>query len=110
MFFLLDIHFLEIVNSVQSKRKVKMTKSEIVSQIVKKTKLEPIVVSTIVESFFTEVKNALISNDEIMIREFGVFRNKKRKARPVQNIKAKKTIIMPEHYVPSFEASKKFYN
>lgn len=87
-----------------------MTKNEVIIQIVKKTKLEPTVVSTIIETFFVEVKNALTNNDEIMIREFGVFRNKKRKARPVQNIKAKKTIMMPEHYVPSFEASKKFYN
>lgn len=85
-----------------------MTKAEIVTKIAQKTGLDKGDVSTTLEAFFKVVKNTMAEGDNIYIRGFGSFVNKKR-ARKVARIISRNTpIVIDEHYIPSFKPAKVF--
>lgn len=85
-----------------------MTKAEVISAIADKTGIDRVSVSTTLESFFETVKDTLSANDAVYVRGFGSFVNKKRAAKKARNISAKTTVLVPEHYVPSFKPAKEF--
>lgn len=86
----------------------KVTKSEVISEISEKTGIEKADVSATVEAFFSVVKNSLADGENIYVRGFGSFINKKRAKKVARNISKNTAIIIDAHFVPSFKPSKVF--
>ncbi len=87
-----------------------MTKADIVNEISKKTGIEKVTVQKTVEAFMESVKDSLVNNQNVYLRGFGSFIVKKRAEKKARNISKNTTIVIPEHYIPSFRPSKKFVN
>ena len=85
-----------------------MTKADIISIISDKTGIDKSDVSTTVEAFFTVVKNSMSDGNNIYVRGFGSFINKKRARKIARNISKNTAIVIDEHYIPSFKPSKVF--
>ena len=85
-----------------------MTKADLVNEISKKTGIEKISVQKTIEAFMESVKESLIENENVYLRGFGSFITKKRAEKTARNISKNTTIIIPEHYIPSFKPSKGF--
>ncbi len=85
-----------------------MTKAEVVQQIAEKTGIDKADVYTTVEAFFTIVKNSMADGENIYVRGFGSFVNKKRARKVGRNISKNTAIVIDEHYIPSFKPSKVF--
>lgn len=85
-----------------------MTKADVIAEISEKTGIEKADVSTTVEAFFSVVKDSLAEGENIYVRGFGSFINKKRAKKVARNISKNTAIIIDEHYVPSFKPSKIF--
>ncbi len=87
-----------------------MTKAEIVADIANKTGIEKVAVQATVESFMEAVKGSLINGENVYLRGFGSFTVKKRAQKTGRNISKNTTIIIPEHFIPSFKPAKTFVN
>ncbi|MBL3657805.1 MULTISPECIES: HU family DNA-binding protein [Fulvivirga] len=85
-----------------------MTKAEVIAEISDKTGIDKSDVSVTVEAFFNIVKNAMSEGNNIYVRGFGSFVNKKRKKKIARNISKNTAIVIDEHYIPSFKPSKVF--
>tara|TARA_E500000331_G_scaffold54362_1_gene47836 strand:+ start:328 stop:612 length:285 start_codon:yes stop_codon:yes gene_type:complete len=85
-----------------------MTKAEVVSKIASKTGVEKVTTLAIVESFMSEIMNAVSEKEAVFLRGFGTFKAKKRAKKTGRNIKKNTTIIIPEHHIPSFKPAKIF--
>ena len=85
-----------------------MTKAELVSKISLNTGVEKTTAMAIVESIMKEIKLSIKNNESVYLRGFGTFKAKKRAEKTGRNIKKNTTIIIPEHYIPSFKPSKDF--
>ena len=87
-----------------------MTKADIVNEISKSTGIEKVTVQKTVEAFMQTVRESLENNENVYLRGFGSFIVKKRAQKTARNISKNTTIIIPEHYIPSFKPSKSFVN
>ena len=87
-----------------------MTKADVISQIADKTGIDKADVSVAIEAFFNVVKNSMADGENIYVRGFGSFVNKKRARKIARNISKNTAIVIDEHYVPSFKPSKVFIN
>ena len=87
-----------------------VTKADVINQIAEKTGIDKADVSASVEAFFTIVKTSMSSGQNIYIRGFGSFINKKRKKKIARNISRNTAIVIDEHYIPSFKPAKIFVN
>lgn len=85
-----------------------MTKAEVISEIADKTGIEKSDVQATVEAFFKVVKDSMSEGNNIYVRGFGSFVNKKRARKVARNISKNTSIIIEEHYIPSFKPSKTF--
>ncbi len=85
-----------------------MTKAEVISEISEKTGIPKEDVSVTVEAFFSIVKNSMADGNNIYVRGFGSFINKKRKKKIARNISKNTAIVIDEHFIPSFKPSKVF--
>ena len=85
-----------------------MTKADIVNEISKSTGIEKITVQKTVEAFMENVKDALVKDKNVYLRGFGSFIVKKRAEKTARNISRNTTIIIPEHFIPSFKPAKTF--
>ncbi|MDG5799653.1 integration host factor subunit beta [Marinilabiliaceae bacterium ANBcel2] len=85
-----------------------MTKADIVNEISKNTGIEKVTVQKTVEAFMETVKGNLVKGNNVYLRGFGSFVVKKRAEKTARNISKNTTIIIPEHYIPSFKPSKSF--
>lgn len=85
-----------------------MTKAEVISEIADRTGIDKSDVSETVEAFFNVVKDSLSQGENIYVRGFGSFINKKRAKKVARNISKNTAIIIDEHFVPSFKPSKVF--
>ena len=85
-----------------------MTKAEVIAEIAQKTGVDKSDVQTVVESFFTVVKDKMSEGENIYVRGFGSFVNKRRAKKIGRNISENKAIVIDEHYIPSFKPSKVF--
>ena len=85
-----------------------MTKADVINEIAERTGLEKTDVTATVESFFTVVKDSLADGENIYVRGFGSFINKKRAKKIARNISKNTAIVIDEHYIPSFKPSKMF--
>ncbi len=87
-----------------------MTKADVINQIAEKTGIDKADVSASVEAFFSIVKTSMSGGQNIYIRGFGSFINKKRKKKIARNISRNTAIVIDEHYIPSFKPAKIFVN
>jgi len=61
----------------------------------------------IVDLILDDITKALVKNDRVYFREFGVFTRYRRKARRVRNPKTKRMMIIPAHHTVKFTPSGK---
>lgn len=85
-----------------------MTKADVISEISEKTGISKEDVQITVEAFFNVVKGSMSEGENIYIRGFGSFVNKKRAKKIARNISKNTAIVIDEHFVPSFKPSKVF--
>lgn len=85
-----------------------MTKADVISEISEKTGIPKEDVQITVEAFFNVVKGSMSEGNNIYIRGFGSFVNKKRAKKIARNISKNTAIVIDEHYIPSFKPSKVF--
>ncbi|MCS6823723.1 MAG: integration host factor subunit beta [Cytophagaceae bacterium] len=85
-----------------------MTKAEVVALIAEKTGIEKSDVSATVEAFFEVIKTSMSEGHNVYIRGFGSFVNKKRARKIARNISKNTSIVIDEHYIPSFKPAKIF--
>ena len=85
-----------------------MTKAEVITQIAEQTGIDKADVQITVEAFFSVVKNSMADGENIYVRGFGSFVNKKRAKKIARDILKNTAIVIDEHYVPSFKPSKVF--
>ena len=85
-----------------------MTKADIVNEISKNTGIEKITVQKAVEAFMETIKDSLVNDKNVYLRGFGSFIVKKRAEKTARNISKNTTIIIPEHFIPSFKPAKVF--
>ena len=82
-----------------------MTKAEVIAAISDKTRLDKIDVSSAIEVFFETIKITMSEGENIYVRGFGTFVNKRRVKKILAN---NSDIINLEHFVPSFKPAKVF--
>jgi DNA-binding protein HU-beta len=87
-----------------------MTKADLVSKITDKTGVEKIAVQATVESLMTTIIDAMKSGENVYLRGFGSFVIKKRAEKTGRDISKNTTLIIPEHFVPTFKPAKTFVN
>ena len=85
-----------------------MTKAEVINEISTKTGIERKDVQATVETFFSVVKNSMEEGNNVYVRGFGSFVNKKRAKKIARNISKNTSIVIDEHFIPSFKPSKTF--
>ena len=85
-----------------------MTKAEVIAKISEKTGIQKDDVSQTVEALFKVVKDSMAEGENIYVRGFGSFINKKRARKIARNISKNTAIVIDEHYVPAFKPSKVF--
>ena len=83
-----------------------MTKADLISEITQKTGIEKIAVQATVESLMTSIIDAMESGENVYLRGFGSFVIKKRAEKTGRDISKNTTIIIPEHFVPTFKPAK----
>ena len=87
-----------------------MTKADIINEIAEKTGVDKADVTASVEAFFSVIKSSMTNGNNIYIRGFGSFINKKRKKKIARNISRNTALVIEEHFVPSFKPAKIFVN
>jgi DNA-binding protein HU-beta len=85
-----------------------MTKADIVAKISESTGVEKIAVQATVEEFMSAIRTSLEEGENVYLRGFGSFIIKKRAEKTGRNISKNTTMIIPEHYIPSFKPAKSF--
>jgi len=85
-----------------------VTKADVINQIADKTGIDKADVTATVEAFFSIVKSSMAGGQNIYVRGFGSFVNKKRKRKIARNISRNTAIVIDEHFVPSFKPAKIF--
>ena len=85
-----------------------MTKADIVNEVSKNTGIEKVTVQKAVEAFMETVKDSLTEGRNVYLRGFGSFIIKRRAEKTARNISKNTTIIIPEHFIPSFKPAKTF--
>jgi DNA-binding protein HU-beta len=93
---------------VESFKFIAMTKADIVNEISKNTGIEKVTVQKAVEAFMDTVSGSLAEGNNVYLRGFGSFIVKKRAEKTARNISRNTTIIIPEHFIPSFKPAKTF--
>jgi DNA-binding protein HU-beta len=85
-----------------------VTKADVINEIAEKTGIDRSDVTTTVETLFAVVKDSMAEGENIYVRGFGSFVNKKRAKKIARNISKNTAIVIDEHFVPSFKPSKVF--
>tara|TARA_R110000868_G_scaffold76311_2_gene219506 strand:+ start:473 stop:763 length:291 start_codon:yes stop_codon:yes gene_type:complete len=85
-----------------------VTKADVINEIADKTGIDRLDVQASVEAFFSVVKNSMADGENIYVRGFGSFINKKRAKKIARNISQNTAMVIEEHYIPSFKPSKVF--
>lgn len=85
-----------------------MTKADVVSKIAEQTGIPKSDVLITFESFINVMKSSMIDGDDIFIRGFGSFVNKKRARKVARNISKNTAIVIEAHFIPTFKPAKEF--
>ena len=84
-----------------------MNKSDLIAKIAKiNPELYQKDANKIVNVFFNTISSALIRNERIEIRGFGIFDVKKREARIARNPRNGEVVAVPEKNIPFFRMGK----
>lgn len=83
-----------------------MTKKEIVKTIADEMKLTQLQTKAIVQKTFEAIIDALVVEERIELRNFGVFEVKKRAARKARNPRTGEKVYVDEKYVVTFKPGK----
>ena len=87
----------------------KMTKADIINEIVEKTGIARKDATIAIEAFMEVVKSNMVNKREnIYLRGFGSFNVKQRAAKTARNISKNTTITIPAHDIPAFKPAKSF--
>jgi len=84
-----------------------MTRRELIREVAARTGLSQADAGAALEATLQAIEAALTRGEEITLRGLGRFYLKYRKSRKGQNIRAKKTIIIPPHLSIIFQPSQK---
>jgi len=85
-----------------------MKKAEIVTDIVKATGQEKVVVEAMVEAIMATIKESMANGENIYLRGFGTFLLKKRAVKTGRNISKGTSVKIPEHFIPAFKPAREF--
>ena len=85
-----------------------MTKADVVSKVSEQTGINKSDVLITVESFINVLKSSMEDGDDVFIRGFGSFVNKKRARKVARNISKNTAIVIDAHFVPTFKPAKEF--
>jgi len=85
-----------------------MTKADIVSDISKMTSLGKTEVTSTLEALFVIIKKSMADGENIYIRGFGTFHNKKKAQKIGRIITRGTSMVIPEHYAPKFKPAREF--
>lgn len=85
-----------------------MTKADIINQVAEQTGIDKADVQVAIEAFFSVIKGSMAEGENVYVRGFGSFVNKKRAKKVARNISKNTAIVIDEHYVPAFKPSKVF--
>lgn len=85
-----------------------MTKADVVKEISQNTGIEKVIVEKAVEGFMETVKGSLTEGNNVYLRGFGSFIVKKRAEKTARNISKNTSMIIPEHFIPSFKPANEF--
>ena len=80
-----------------------MRKRDIVLKIYHDTRIKHVVIKEIVQKTFDAIFEALIKGEKVEIRNFGVFKVKKRKRRVGRNPKTGEVVPIPERQTVIFK-------
>lgn len=107
--FVLPFLELEISTTQETLKFSKVvTKADVIAEIAEKTGIDKADVTQTLESFFTVVKQSLTEGENIYVRGFGSFINKKRAKKVARNISKNTAMVIDEHFIPSFKPAKVF--
>ncbi len=79
-----------------------MTKKELVKKISASTGFDQRAVLAATNVAISEIRSCIESGESVYLRGFGTFELKHRAAKSAQDIKGKRTIVVPEHDIPAF--------
>jgi len=85
-----------------------MRKIDLVNDIAEKTGIPKVDVLLTLESLFACIKENVIQGQNVFIRGFGTFAQKKRAAKIGRNVKKNVAVHIPAHTIPSFKPAKEF--
>ena len=85
-----------------------MTKAEVISQIIKKTNIDKAEVSQCLETFIAVIKDSMAEGNNIYIRGFGSFINKKRARKVARDMSRNVSVVVEEHFIPKFLPGREF--
>lgn len=86
--------------------KIKITKTDIVEHIYKKTNIEKNAIMEVTDEIFNVIKTNLINQVTIELRGFGIFEVSHRKEKIARNPKTGSKVIVPAHGVAKFRPGK----
>lgn len=84
-----------------------MNKTDLINNIAEKSGMTKKDVETVLNGFFGEVTDALVSGDKVQLIGFGTFETRKRAGRTGRNPQTGNTIEIPESTIPAFKAGNK---
>ena len=85
-----------------------MNKSEMVEEIVKRTKLPAVEVATVVDAFIVIVTRAVTRGEKVVLSGFGTFHRKARARRTARNIWTDQPLAVKATNVPAFRPGQPF--
>lgn len=89
---------------------IHMNKLELIDRIAANTGVTKKAASVVVSEVFDEIMEQVAKGETVRILGFGTFEEKKRNERWGRNPSTGEKIIVPERYVPVFQAGKRFKN
>lgn len=106
--FALRLEKVTIYNRILSTAR-RMTKADIINEIVEKTGVGKRDVSAVVEELMSCIKSSMMDRKEnVYLRGFGSFVVKQRASKKARNISKDSTIVIPAHLFPAFKPAKSF--
>lgn len=84
-----------------------MTKKELIDQIVEKTDLNKKDIRFIFDQILQGIEEALAAGESVRISGFGAFERRIRHERKGRNPNTGETIILKNHFAPSFRPGKR---
>ena len=85
-----------------------MTKAEVILAVSRKTGLDKENIKNTLDALSRVIQESVADNQRVHFSGFGSFFKKKRAKKIGRNISTNTAIIVEEHYIPSFKASKFF--